>query len=132
MTSLPPSRRALSGTASLPTTGTVALNRGLDICEAIAKTILHAVDNGLGRIDFAVTQDPGVAALPFGILRPRERILPPEVIPIADGKAQRDDVGPLSKLIEELIGFRTGGASLARIKLDHRGVFGRTISRCLG
>ena len=30
-------------------------NRALDISEAIAKTILHAIDNGLGRINFAVT-----------------------------------------------------------------------------
>ena len=47
-----------------------------------------------------------------------ERVLPAEIVPVVDGKRQPDDVSLVDVFLEERIGRRAIGATLAREQLD--------------
>ena len=60
-------------------------------------------------------------ALALGRLRRRERVLPAEIIPIVDVKAERDYVISARDFAEQRVGRRAGGAALRGEELDDDG-----------
>ena len=65
-----------------------------------------AVDDHLRRIDLAVATGAGIGALAGAELGAGKGVLPAEVIPIIDGKRERDHIVAIHIAFEEGIGRR--------------------------
>ena len=78
-----------------------------------------AIDDHLRRVDLPAAELPRIDPLPVGRGLARERILPAEVVPVTDVKAERQDVALSRQLAQQRVGRRAGRAALRGEELDH-------------
>ncbi len=107
-----------------PVWSPVEADRRLDIGEAAADGMHHAVDDHLGRVDLPVAALGRISALALGEGVAGEGVAPAEIVPVVDRQAERDDVPALRQLAQNLVGRRTARATLAGEQLDNGGVSG--------
>src|SRR5215510_5408587 len=73
-------------------------DRPVDLRLVATLDVYHTVDNNLRRVDGAVAAHLGVATLPRRVPRRRQRVLPPEIVPVVDRQAHGDQGGILGQL----------------------------------
>ena len=110
----------VTGTDITPSALLGILDRTFDAGAIAADHMRRAVDDGLRRVDVAIAAHLRIGFLARAETRIRQRVLPAEIIPVIDRHAQRDDGRILGELANDLVGGRTGRASLRCEQLDHR------------
>ena len=83
-----------------------------------ADHLAGALDDDLRGVDLAVAEPSGIGFLPVGRSRVRQRVLPAEIIPVADVKAERDHVAAPRQFAQQPVGRRAGRAALRGEQLD--------------
>lgn len=108
--------------------GSMTTDRLVKLCRTAADEVIHTRDDNLRRIDGARTCMCRIGALAIGILPLRENVLPADIIPIVDMQTKGDDIVPRGEPAKDLVGRRTGRASLRCIKLHNYRVVTRRLA----
>ena len=90
------------------------------------RAVLRAVDHRLRRVDLTIAARLGIGALAVGVAGHRQRVLPAEIVPIVDRKAQRDHRRITGVFADQLVGRWAGRAALAGEEFDDRTRLGLT------
>src|SRR5262249_34490216 len=80
--------------------------RMLDIRAVGTNSLPLPVDNDLRRVDRAGIERGGLMILAFGGLTAGIGVFPPEPIPVIDMERQRQHIGTVRELGEQLVGWR--------------------------
>src|SRR5512134_3821923 len=86
----------------------------------VADRLAYAVEHGLRRINVAIAAKIRIALLPYGMRVKRERVAPAEIVPVIDGKAQRDETRVVRELAKQLVRLGAGRAALTGEQLNDR------------
>ena len=90
-----------------------------DALGVVALQPLLALHHHLRREDRPAARRLGIGALPRGVPRPAEGVLPAEIVPVVDVQRQRDHPVEPGELGQQRIRRRAGRAALAGEEFEH-------------